>query len=486
MSELTEIDLENAGELVTGHGAAAWRAEAYQLMILALPLIFTQLAQMAIGITDTIMLGRYSIAALDGAVLGNTMFFFCWLLGSGPTAAVSPMIAQILGADPNNRDDVRTVARMGFWAMAMVSLPLMAFLWSTKPLLLLLGQSEQLADAASRFVVPLSFGLPFSLGFQVLRNYSTALSKPNASLIVVVLGVVFNATLDYALIFGHFGFPRLGLMGSGTASATSFVFTFSMMVLVVWLTPKLHHYRIFADLKAANWPVLREIYVLGLPIGLTMLFEATLFFSSNFIMGHFGPITLAAHAVSLNIPSVTFMVPLGVAMAATVRVGLAAGANDPEAVRRAGWVAILGAGLFMSVCAVVLALWPLQIASLILPPTPANMPALLLAATFLHVAAAFQVFDGIQVAAALSLRGLKDARAPMWIAAASYWLAGFPTCIILGFGLNMQGFGIWIGLAFGLFVAAALLVARFWYLSRDQVPGRASWGWGWTGVSSGN
>jgi len=155
-------------------------------------------------------------------------------------------------------------------------------------------------------------------------------------------------------------------------------------------------------------------------------------------------------------------------MAATVRVGLASGANDREAIRRAGWTAIGVAALFMSFCAVILALWPFEIASLILPATRANLPALALAVTFLHVAAAFQLFDGVQVAAALSLRGLKDARAPMWIAGASYWLAGFPTCILLGFGLGMQGFGIWIGLAFGLLVAAVLLCWRFWYLSRDR------------------
>ncbi len=434
MTDLTELDLEHAGARVSGHGTAAWIAEGRELLKLAGPLILTQLAQMAIGVTDTTMLARFSTQALDGAVLGNTMFYFCWILGSGPTAAVSPMIAHILGAEPGNTQDVRIVARMGFWAMALVSLPLMVFLWSAKPLLILAGQSPELAEAASKFVVPLSFGLPFSLGFQVLRNYSTALSKPNASLIVVVLGVVFNAALDYALIFGHFGAPRLGLMGSGIASATSFAFSFAMMLLVVRLTPKLHQYRIFIDLMKANWAKLREIYVLGLPIGLTMLFEATLFFTSNFIMGHLGPDVLAAHIVSLNIPSVTFMVPLGVAMAATVRVGLAAGANDPEAVRRAGWVAIVTAAVFMSFCAVILALWPFQIAALILPATPTNLPVLMLAVTFLHVAAAFQVFDGIQVTAALSLRASRTpappcgsrARATGWPGSrsASGWVSG--------------------------------------------------------------
>jgi MATE family multidrug resistance protein len=467
MTDIAEFDPTTAGARVAGHGLDAWIAETRELLKLAGPLILTQLAQMAIGVTDTTMLARFSTTALAGAVLGNTLFYFCWILGSGPTAAVSPMIAHILGADPGDRRNVRVVVRMGFWSVVMISAPLMVFLWCAKPILLLLGQSPELADAASKFVVPLSFGLPFSLGFQVLRNYTTALSKPNASLIVVVIGVVFNAAFDYALIFGHWGLPRLGLMGSGIASASSFAFSFLAMLAVVRLTPKLHLHRIFVDALTPNWERLKEIYVLGLPIGLTMLFEATLFFSSNFIMGHLGKEVLAAHIVSLNIPSVTFMVPLGVAMAATVRVGLAAGAGDGEAVRRAGWAAILVAAAFMLVCALILALWPLEIASLILPPTPANMPALLLAVTFLHVAAAFQLFDGVQVAAALSLRGLKDARAPMWIAGASYWLAGFPVCIALGFGLGMKGLGIWIGLAFGLFVAAVLLCWRFWYLSRQ-------------------
>ena len=467
MTDIAEFDVATAGARVAGHGLDAWIAETRELLKLAGPLILTQLAQMAIGTTDTLMLARFSNTALTGAVLGNTMFYFCWLLGSGPTSAVSPMIAHILGADPNAKDDVRVVARMGFWSVLIIGLPLVVFLQFAKPLLLMLGQSEQLADAASRFVVPLSFGLPFSLGFQVLRNYSTALSKPRASLIVMSIAVAFNGLFDYALIFGHFGLPRLGLMGSGIASACSFACSFLLMLGVVRLTPKLHLYRIFRDFGKPAWAKLREVYVLGLPIGLTMLFEATLFFSSNFFMGHFGLNHLAAHTIAMNVPSITFMVPLGIAMAATVRVGLAAGAGDREAARRAGFSAILTATAFMTVTSAILAIWPFEIASLYLPAVPANLPALLLAVTFLHVAAMFQIIDGVQVAAALALRGLKDARAPMWIAGASYWLAGFPTCMLFAFGFGLKGIGIWYGLAFGLLVAAVLMVWRFWWLSRQ-------------------
>jgi len=198
------------------------------------------------------------------------------------------------------------------------------------------------------------------------------------------------------------------------------------------------------------------------------MFEAGLFFSANLIMGSFGTAYVAAHAIAMNVPSITFMVPLGIAMAATVRVGLAAGARDGNAVRRAGYSAMLTAIVFMALCAVVLASYPREIASLYLPATAENLAVIALAVVFLRVAAAFQVFDGLQVTAALALRGLKDARAPMWIAGASYWLAGFPMCFALGFGLGMRGFGIWIGLAFGLLVAAVALTARFYYLARSQ------------------
>jgi MATE family multidrug resistance protein len=240
------------------------------------------------------------------------------------------------------------------------------------------------------------------------------------------------------------------------------------MLLVIRLTPGLQKYRILRRFHRPHWEKLAEVFRLGLPIGLTTIFEAMLFNSATLVMGTFGTASVAAHQISLLIPSFTFMVPLGIAMAATVRVGLAAGARDREAVRRAGYTAIvIGAG-FMSLMAVVLWTHPREIASLWLSDSPSALQVIALAVVFLHVAAAFQIVDGIQVIAALSLRGLKDARAPMWIAGASYWLAGAPVSLILAYTFHMKGLGIWIGLAFGLFVAATSMVWRFWYLSRDR------------------
>ncbi len=468
IADITEFDLAHAGRRVTGHGLDAWLAEARELAKLAIPLVFTQLAQMAIMTTDVIMLGHFSSSALASAALGNTVFFFCWLIGCGPVAAVSPMIAHTLGARPNDRIGVRTAVRMGFWSVLITSLPLIVLLLFVEPILRAFGQAPDLAHGAGVFTSVLCIGLPFSLGYQVLRNYSTALSRPNASLVVMVVCIGFNALADYALIFGHFGAPRLGIFGSGIASASSYTFSFFAMTAVVWLTPTLRRYRIWRRAHRPQWEKLAEIFRLGMPIGLTMMFEAMLFNASMLVMGSFGTRYVDAHQIALNVPSITFMVPLGIGMAATVRVGLAAGAADGEGVRRAGYSAMLMGVGFMCVTAILLWTWPEQIARLYFSDPAADADVIALAAVFLHVAAAFQIFDGLQVVSALSLRGLKDARAPMWIAGASYWLAGAPVCAWLAFGLHMRGLGIWIGLAFGLLVAAGAMCSRFWYLSRER------------------
>jgi MATE family multidrug resistance protein len=194
-----------------------------------------------------------------------------------------------------------------------------------------------------------------------------------------------------------------------------------------------------------------------------------LFNGAALVMGTFGLAALAAHQIAITIPSLTFMIPLGIGLAATVRVGLAAGAGDRLAARRAGFTAIGMAAVFMCVMALVLLLWPREIAALWLPDNDSNADVLLLAVSFLHVAAAFQLVDGIQVAASMSLRGIKDTQGPMWLAGASYWLAGAPVGLILAYWFKMQGFGVWLGLAFGLLVAAVSLTARFVWLSNKPL-----------------
>jgi len=470
--------LSDPGPLIPGSRHHAFLAEARELLRLAVPLAATQLAQMIILATDTVMLGHFSKDGLAAAALGNTVYFLVWLLGSGMPMAVSPVIAHVQGrhgAASKSRDqrEVRVVVRMGLWSVALSSLPLLAVLIFTRPILLALHQQAQLADDAALFISGLAWGLPFALGFQVLRSFSTALSRAVPPLVVMGLAIAWNALGDYALIFGHFGLPQMGLFGAGIASASSNIFSFVMMLAVCLGVPALNRYHILHRLWHPAWRCFAELFHLGMPIGITMLFEMAFFNAATLAMGTFGIATLAAHQIAITIPSLTFMIPLGIGLAATVRVGLAAGAGDRIAARRAGFTAIAIGAAFMCITALVLVVWPLDIATLWLPDSAANRDVLALAVTFLHVAAAFQLVDGIQVTASMSLRGLKDARGPMWIAGASYWLAGAPMCLWLGFGTPLKGFGVWLGLAFGLAVAAITLTARFAVLSKRPLGSAA-------------
>ena len=463
--------LADPGPHISGR-RQAFAAEARELLRLAVPMAATQLAQMIILATDTVMLGHFSKEALAAAAIGNTVYFLVWLLGSGPPMAVSPVIAHIQGEHGEAaiaRRKVRVAVRMGLWSVALVSLPLLAVLIFTRPILLALHQEPQLANDAASFMSGLCWGLPFALGFQVLRSFSTALSRAVPPLIVMALAIAWNALGDYALIFGHFGLPRMGLFGAGIASASSNIFSFLAMLAITRGVGALRRYHIAHRLWQPHWKTFRELVRLGAPIGITMVFEVALFNGATLAMGTFGLASLAAHQIAITIPSLTFMIPLGIGLAATVRVGLATGAGDRIAARRAGFTAIAMGAAFMCGAAIMLLLWPRLIATLWLPDIPANAEVLGLAVLFLHVAAAFQLVDGIQVTAAMSLRGLKDARGPMWLAGASYWLAGAPMCAVLGFGLGMKGLGIWIGLAFGLLVAAVSLSTRFALLSQKPL-----------------
>ena len=467
-------DLTSAGPLIPAHRHHAWLLEGRELLRLAVPLAATQLAQMTILATDTVMLGHYSKEALAAGALGNTIYFLVWLLGSGMPFAVSPVIAHVQGrhsasAKARDRHEVRVAVRMGLWSVAFVSLPLLAVLIFTRPLLLAFQQEPRLASDAAQFMAGLAWGLPFALAFQVLRSFSTALSRATPPLAVMALAILWNAAFDYALIFGHFGFPRLGLFGAGLASASSNIFSFVAMLAICLALPALKRYRIAHRFAHAHWKTFAELFRLGLPIGITMVFEVALFNGAALVMGTFGLASLAAHQIAITIPSLTFMIPLGIGLAATVRVGLAAGAGDPHAARRAGFTAIGIGAAFMCFMALVLLLWPRQIAALWLPDIASNADVLLLAVSFLHVAAAFQLVDGIQVTASMSLRGLKDAHGPMWLAGASYWLAGAPVGLVLAYWFHMKGFGIWLGLAFGLLVAAITLTTRFALLSKKPL-----------------
>ncbi len=470
MTEIAALQ-ESMEPRPAAHSRGEWLAEARALIRLGAPLVLTQLAQMAIVTTDVVMIGQgLGGAQLAAVALGANLFVFSWLVGIGPANAVSPVIAHILGANPRNRAGIRAAVRMGLWSAIMLTPLLWLFLAFSEPILALLQQPPELVPMAGAYVYAIMPGLPFILGFFVLRNFVTALSRPRAVLFIVLAMVVVNFAGNYVLIFGHFGAPALGVVGSGIASAFANAFAFVALLIVSLKGRAFAPYRILRRFHRPDWPKLKEILRLGVSIGVTQLFEVLLFNASFFLMGLLGAVALAAHQIALNVPSITFMVPLGLAMAATVRVGLAAGAGDEHGVRRAGVVAFAIGGGFMLVGGVIIALVPHTVAHLYLAETAANRPAIDLGATLLLVAAAFQFFDGVQVIGVGVLRGLKDTRVPMWLAGASYWLVGFPSAALLGFAVGWGAVGVWIGMALALAAAGLTMALRFAHRSGILQP----------------
>ena len=452
-----------------------WAGEARATLVLAWPLILTNLAQTLMTATDVVMMGWLGPDALAAGALGSNLYFATMIFGLGLTTATAPMIARELGRKGHSVRDVRRTVRQGMWMAAGATVPIWIVLWQSEAILLAMGQEPALAKSAANYVRALQWSLlPFFL-FLVLRSFVSALERPLWALAAGVVGVVANAAMTWCLIFGNLGFPRLGLVGAGIATTLADTLMFVLLAAVILTDRKFRRYHLFGRLWRADWPRFRELWHLGLPIGATLVFEVAVFNGATFLMGLIGAAALAAHSVSMQLASLSFMVPLGLAQAATVRVGRAFGAHDREGVRRAGWTAyVMGVG-FMALTGLAMVLMPRALVGLFLDlDMPANAPVIELAVSFLMVAALFQVADGGQAVAAGMLRGLHDTRVPMIYAGIGYWGIGLLLGVGLAFQGGLAGFGLWIGLATGLTVVAILLLAR--WLRRERLglmaPGR--------------
>ncbi len=431
-------------------------------MRLAAPLVLTNLTQAAIQATDVVLLGWLGPASLAAGALGANLFIAFLVFGMGLVTASSPLLSRKLGGMPHSVRDVRRTVRQTMWAALTLAAPVLVILWHADGLLIALGQDPDLSRQAASFVRALEWGLVPALFYLVLRSFVAALERPVWSLVIGAAGVLFNAFINYGLIFGAFGLPRLGLIGAGIGSTITQTAMFAGMALVVLLHPRFRRYRLFGNFWRADWIRYRQVWRLGGPIAMTLGLEVTVFNAAVFLMGLIGTAALAAHAVAIQICTFTFMVPLGLAQAATVRVGLASGRRDAGGIARAGWTAfVLGVG-FMALTACLLWTVPRPIVGLFLDThDPANAPVIDLAVAFLGVAAIFQIVDGAQAVGAGMLRGLQDTKVPMFYAGFGYWVIGLGVAIALGFHLRWGGIGIWIGLACGLAVVAVLMIVRW-------------------------
>ena len=443
-------------------GGDGWRAELGATLRLSWPLAAANLLQMLTYAIDVIFIARLGEDQLAASALAIALFgLVLWAL-SGLTGAVAPVAAAELGERAPALRPVRRSVRMALWLAVFSGIAGIGICLLLGPLMHVTGQQAQITALAIEYNSLLVLSLIPMLFNNVLRSFVSTLDRPIFATAITAGGIFVNALANYAFIFGNLGAPELGLQGAAVATILTTLTTLAAYVVAIRLDPRLHRYRVFGRWWSPDWPRLLHIVRIGTPIALTITAEAGIFGAAAFLMGNIGASQLAAHTVALQIAALAFQVPFGVGQAATIRVGYFYGARDPDGMKRAGWTAIVVGTGFMAFTALLMIAIPKPLIAIYVDPwDPKNAVLVGFALQYIVIAAAFQLFDGMQAVAAGALRGLQDTRIPMWIAAFAYWVPGIGTALALGFYTPLEGVGVWIGLATGLTVAAALLGWRW-------------------------
>ncbi len=437
-----------------------WIKEAADTLRLAWPMALTQLGQIAMMTSDLAMLGRLGDTVVAAASLAHTVLFSAFVIGMGLVSAVAPLAAQAHGA--RNPRMMRRAVRVGLWVAVLAGVPLtIGQIWSHE-LLIALGQQPDAVAIAARYLQGLAWTLIPSWAFIALRGFMGAVNRPSPALWITIAAVPANAVLAYGLIYGELGMPRLDVLGAGIATTIVNVGMCIAAILIAYTQRPFKKYSVLGRFWRLDWQLMKQLLAIGLPMSGAFLLEFGLFAAATLLMGRLGTTELAAHQIALQTASILFMVPFGISMAATVRVGHAIGRRDIPAARKAGIVAI-GLGVaFMAGMTLIVILARHAIPVWFLGVDQATATATVaLAATLLLVGASFFIADGIQTVAAGALRGMSDTRLPLVMAGFSFWIIGFIVAYLLAFTVNLGAIGVWIGLSLGLMVYAVLLVWRF-------------------------
>ncbi|WP_337268902.1 MATE family efflux transporter [Oryzifoliimicrobium ureilyticus] len=448
-----------------------WASHIRATLMLGIPFIGAQLAQLGIHTTDVMIVGRLGAEQLAAMVLAAQFLFVILFFGSGFSIAVIPMVAQAYGQ--SDIITVRRSMRMGLWVVIAYWLLLQPAFFYAEDILLAAGQKPDVARLAADYVAIGHFGLLPGLLYNVLRALISAIGRAAVILNVTIAMLVTNAVLAYALVLGHFGLPAMGLHGAAIVSVVVQLAGFLFAAGYVQLQEETRRYEIFVRFWRPDWRAFFEVVRLGLPIGITILAEVSLFTAASLLMGHIGTIELAAHGIALQWASIAFMLPLGLGQAATVRVGVAHGQGDHLGVLRASITVLVMAVATSSIGGLLFFLEPTYLASLFLDTRAPEAEAVLAyAGPLIVIAGIFQLVDGLQAVANGVLRGLKDARIPMILALIAYWPVGFFLAWVFAFPFGMGGRGVWFGFLVGLAAAAIMLIARFYLLMRKDTSGR--------------
>ena len=440
-------------------------------LALGLPLVGGQVLQMSIGITDTLMLGRYSVPALAAGTIGSSFLFLVFLLGAGFGFAVLPLVSEAAGRD--DAAAARRATRMGLWLSAIFGVAVLPLFLAARPILAALGQPPEVVAGAGAYLSVAGFSLVPGLIAVTLRSHLSALEHARITMWVTLAAAGLNVAVNWVLIFGNLGFPELGVVGAAVATVGVNLLMAALLLAYALRGPGMAAYELTRNLHRPDWPIFAKVFRIGWPIGLTHLSEAGLFSASALMMGWLGTVPLAAHGVAIQVAGAVFMVHLGLSQAVTVRVGRAWGGGDRAGVARAAAAgAALSLGAVVLATALYLGAGPWIVSAFVDPADPAAPEILRLGARLLVLAALFQLVDAGQAMALGMLRGLQDTRVPMIYAVLGYWAVGIPASYVLGFPLGLGPDGVWLGLTVGLAVVAVALAARFYRMAagRASVP----------------
>ena len=425
-----------------------------------------------VAFADNVMVGQLGTAELAAVSLGNSFVFIAMSLGIGFSTAITPLVAEADSA--NNISQGKNAFKHGLILCTLLSVLLFLIILLLKPLMYYMDQPKEVVELAIPYLNYVALSLiPLTI-FQALKQFSDGLSNTKYPMYATILANIINIVLNYLLIFGSFGFPKLGIVGAAIGT----LFSRIIMVYFLWMIfkskDKFRPYITNFNFKKIEQKISTKLFNLGFPSALQMFFEVGIFTAAIWLSGVLGKNPQAANQIALNLSSMTFMVGIGLSVAAMVRVGNQKGLNDFISLRRIAFsiffltfiIEIIFASFFL-----IFRDWlpTLYIDGDTLVNINDNKEVVLIASKLLLVAAFFQIFDGLQVAILGALRGLQDVKIPAFITFISYWIVGFPVSYYLGLYTSLESVGIWIGLFTGLFVASILLYIRFNYLSKKLI-----------------
>jgi len=441
------------------------RQELSSLLRIGVPVIITQLLQMSMSFVDTVMAGRLSPEDLAAVAVGSSTLMPFVVLCLGCMMAVTPIVAQNVGG--RNFELIGKNARQVLWLSLILAIPSFFLLRNLDFILVLIGITDEIIPIASGYLKAIAWGIFPAFAFGALRYFSEGLSVTRPAMFIAVIGLLVNIPANYVLMFGKMGFPQLGAVGTGYASAI--VFTV-MFIAMLWFTMKFDAYKRFDIFGKFRWPekkYLKELLSIGVPIGISSTMEVTMFAVVSLLVGTISTVAVAGHQVAINFAAMTFMIPFGLSVAISARVGQSIGRNRPDEARFRGFVGVATASFIMTFTATIMFLFPEYISAIYTDDQNVTNMAVQL----LFMAAIFQISDGLQVSGFGALRGIKDTKVPMYVNLVAYWVIGIPLAYYLGFIAEYGPQGLWGGLIAGLTVAGILHNIRFYRKTKAMGAG---------------